>query len=103
VQEAMRIGLGLKARPTVKEMQPLAEPWRPLRGAAAHLRWSYYHAIKKRDGIIPSEPKADATPKAKRTPKAKTVSNAKAVSNTARVAKGSPGRTKIAPRKKLRT
>jgi DNA-3-methyladenine glycosylase II len=35
IQEAMRIGLGLKSRPTVKEMQPLAEPWRPLRGAAA--------------------------------------------------------------------
>ncbi len=26
VQEAMRVGLGLKSRPTVKEMQPLAEP-----------------------------------------------------------------------------
>lgn len=52
VQEAMRVGLGLKARPTVKEMAPLAEPWRPLRGAAAHLWWAYYHAIKKRDGVI---------------------------------------------------
>ena len=52
VQEAMRVGLGLKARPTVKEMAPLAEPWRPLRGAAAHLWWAYYHAIKKREGVI---------------------------------------------------
>lgn len=52
VQEAMRIGLGLKARPTVKEMAPLAEPWRPLRGAAAHLWWAYYHAVKKREGVI---------------------------------------------------
>jgi DNA-3-methyladenine glycosylase II len=52
VQEAMRIGLGLKARPTVKQMAPLAEPWRPLRGAAAHLWWAYYHAVKKRAGVI---------------------------------------------------
>ncbi|NVN88117.1 MAG: DNA-3-methyladenine glycosylase 2 family protein [Rhodopseudomonas sp.] len=52
VQEAMRIGLGLEARPTPKQMAPLAEPWRPLRGAAAHLWWAYYHAIKKREGVI---------------------------------------------------
>lgn len=55
VQEAMRIGLGLKARPSVKEMQPLAEPWRPMRGAAAHLWWAYYHAVKKREGVLASE------------------------------------------------
>ncbi|MDB5565320.1 MAG: HhH-GPD [Tardiphaga sp.] len=52
IQEAMKVGLGLKARPTVKQMTPLAEPWRPLRGAAAHLWWSYYHALKKREGVI---------------------------------------------------
>jgi DNA-3-methyladenine glycosylase II len=52
VQEAMRIGLGLTARPTAKQMAPLAEPWRPLRGAAAHLWWAYYHAVKKREGVI---------------------------------------------------
>ena len=37
VQEAMKIGLGLKTRPTAKQMAPLAEPWRPLarrRGAS---------------------------------------------------------------------
>jgi DNA-3-methyladenine glycosylase II len=106
VQEAMRIGLGLKARPTVKEMQPLAEPWRPLRGAAAHLWWSYYHAIKKRGGVLPSQPKANAAPnsksaaKAKSASKAKSVSNAKGVSNKARVAKGSPAGKTIAARKK---
>ena len=52
VQEAVKIGLGLKTRPTPKEMTPLAEPWRPLRGAAAHLWWSYYRAVKKREGVI---------------------------------------------------
>jgi DNA-3-methyladenine glycosylase II len=52
VQEAVKIGLGLKARPTAKQMAPLAEPWRPLRGAAAHLWWGYYRTIKKREGVI---------------------------------------------------
>jgi DNA-3-methyladenine glycosylase II len=57
VQEAVRIGLGLKQRPTAKEMAWLAEPWRPRRGAAAHLWWSYYRAIKKREGVIGGEQK----------------------------------------------
>ena len=52
VQEAIKIGLGLPARPTEKQMAPLAEPWRPLRGAAAHLWWSYYRAVKKREGVL---------------------------------------------------
>ena len=58
VQEAVKIGLGLKTRPTQKEMAPLAEPWRPLRGAAAHLWWTYYRAIKKREGVIAGTGKA---------------------------------------------
>src|ERR1700682_1543682 len=60
VQEAVKIGLGLKTRPTAKEMAPLAEPWRPLRGAAAHLWWSYYRGLKKREGVIGEPPKANA-------------------------------------------
>ena len=52
MQEAVKIGLGLKTRPTAKQMAPLAEPWRPLRGAAAHLWWSYYRVLKKREGVI---------------------------------------------------
>jgi DNA-3-methyladenine glycosylase II len=52
VQEAVKIGLGLKTRPTSKQMAPLAEPWRPLRGAAAHLWWAYYRVLKKREGVI---------------------------------------------------
>ena len=52
IQEAIKIGLGLKTRPTPKQMAPLAEPWRPLRGAAAHLWWSYYRVLRKREGVI---------------------------------------------------
>src|ERR1700741_1904776 len=60
VQEAVKIGLGLRTRPTAKEMAPLAEPWRPMRGAAAHLWWAYYRAIKKREGVIADKAKANA-------------------------------------------
>src|SRR4030081_3574122 len=52
VQEAVKIGLGLKTRPTAKQMAPLAEPWRPMRGAAAHLWWAYCRAVRKREGVI---------------------------------------------------
>ncbi|GAB1718224.1 MAG: HhH-GPD [Nitrobacter sp.] len=52
LQEAIKVGLGLTTRPTPKQMAPLAEPWRPLRGAAAHLWWAYYKAIKTREGVI---------------------------------------------------
>jgi DNA-3-methyladenine glycosylase II len=59
VQEAIKVGLGLKTRPTVKQMAPLAEPWRPLRGAATHLWWAYYRVLKKREGVIGGAPKAN--------------------------------------------
>ena len=52
VQEAIKIGLGLKERPNAKQMAPLAEPWRPYRGAAAHLWWAYYRVLKKREGVV---------------------------------------------------
>ncbi len=115
IQEAMRIGLGLKSRPTVKEMQPLAEPWRPLRGAAAHLWWSYYHAIKKREGVIAGAATASPKPPAKKTlakmtlanrttakkkpSQPKSVSNTKGVLNKSRVAKSSAKTAKTALRK----
>jgi DNA-3-methyladenine glycosylase II len=51
VQEAMRLAFGLTSRPTAKQMGPLAEPWRPRRGVAALLLWTYYRAVKKRDAV----------------------------------------------------
>lgn len=63
VQEAMKLAFKLKSRPTTKEMGPLAEPWRPLRGVAALLLWTYYRAVKKRDAVpIPPTPPAPPTP-----------------------------------------
>src|SRR5258707_5519215 len=84
VQEAVRIGLKLKERPAAKEMAPLAEPWRPLRGAAAHLWWSYYRAIKKREGAIGGEQEGPKT---------------NSVSNNIAVAKPPSVKAKIAARK----
>jgi len=84
VQEAVKIGLGLKTRPSAKEMAPLAEPWRPMRGAAAHLWWAYYRAIRKREGVIAGKEKANTVS-----------SGASAVSNNVPVAKGSSVEAKI--------
>jgi DNA-3-methyladenine glycosylase II len=50
LQEATRLLLALKARPTSKQMVPLAEAWRPWRGAAACMLWSYYRWSKQREG-----------------------------------------------------
>jgi len=50
LQEAARLAFALKTRPTPKDMGPLAEAWRPWRGAAACLLWSYYRVAKQREG-----------------------------------------------------
>jgi DNA-3-methyladenine glycosylase II len=50
LQEAAKLLLALKSRPTAKEMGPLAECWRPWRGAAAYMLWAHYRANKQRDG-----------------------------------------------------
>lgn len=47
LQDGVRLGLGLKSRPTTREMTAVAEIWRPLRGAAAHLWWAYYRIARR--------------------------------------------------------
>lgn len=49
LQEAVRHAFELDSRPSAKAMGPLAEPWRPWRGVAARLLWTYYRTIKGRD------------------------------------------------------
>jgi DNA-3-methyladenine glycosylase II len=44
LQEAARVAFALPVRPNAKEMQALAEPWRPWRAVAARILWSYYRA-----------------------------------------------------------
>jgi DNA-3-methyladenine glycosylase II len=81
IQEAIKVGLGLTARPTPKQMIPLAEPWRPRRGAAAHLWWAYYKVMKKREGVIAGQPESNAV--------------SKPVLNKSSVAKPKPKRIRI--------
>ena len=50
LQEAARLAFGLAQRPSTKDMLPLAEAWRPHRAVAARVLWSYYRAVKGREG-----------------------------------------------------
>jgi DNA-3-methyladenine glycosylase II len=52
LQEAVREGLGLRDRPGNRDMMKIAEVWRPLRGAAAHLWWAFYHVLKARPATL---------------------------------------------------
>jgi DNA-3-methyladenine glycosylase II len=59
LQEAARLLLGLRTRPSSRDMGPLAESWRPWRGAAACVLWTYYRATKQReDAAIAPTPSA---------------------------------------------
>jgi DNA-3-methyladenine glycosylase II len=62
LQEAARLAFGLRTRPTAKQMGPLAEPWRPYRAVAARLLWTYYRAMKQREGVLVA-PVAPVKPK----------------------------------------
>ena len=68
LQEAARMAFGLHARPTTREMGPLAEKWRPYRAVAARLLWSYYRIMKKREGVLtaPAAEPAKSKPAKKR-------------------------------------
>ncbi len=74
VQEAIRVGLGLKSRPTVKEMAVIGEAWRPYRGAAAHLFWAYYKVVKANgfDPMLPEQTKAPVKSKPRGAAKSRT-------------------------------
>src|SRR6266849_6309529 len=52
LQEAVRLAFALKTRPSSREMLPLAEVWRPWRGVAARVLWSYYRAVKGQSGLV---------------------------------------------------
>ncbi len=70
LQEAARLAFGLAARPNAKQMAPLAEPWRPFRAVAARVLWTYYRALKGREGAPAPSPtlaRLRGLPKPKRT------------------------------------
>jgi DNA-3-methyladenine glycosylase II len=62
LQEAARLLFALQARPSRADMGLLAESWRPWRGAAACMLWTYYRAAKARDGaaILPARSNGSA-------------------------------------------
>jgi DNA-3-methyladenine glycosylase II len=56
LQEALRLGFRLRARPDAREMAKLGESWRPWRGVAAHLLWAYYRVAKTSGfSVLPAE------------------------------------------------
>ncbi len=50
--KAAHHGLGLDARPSIKEMIELAQDWSPHRSAAALLLWRYFAALKNRESSL---------------------------------------------------
>lgn len=50
--KAAHHGLGLDARPTIKQMIGLAQDYAPHRSAAALLFWRYFAALKNRDSSL---------------------------------------------------
>ena len=52
LQEAARLALGLKRRPDARKLEAIAERWRPWRGVAARLLWTYYRGVKRRAGVV---------------------------------------------------
>ncbi|MGB7255577.1 MAG: DNA-3-methyladenine glycosylase 2 family protein, partial [Xanthobacteraceae bacterium] len=90
LQEAARLAFGLRARPSAKEMIALAEPWRPLRAVAARVLWTYYRAVKGREGA-PVVTKILPKAKTKRTVSKGTMSKRTVSKRTVRT-RGANGR-----------
>ena len=73
LQEAVRLLRNDLKRPSARELERLAERWRPHRGAAAHLLWDYYramrHAPSPRPISSPLTPPAIAAQERHRSPR----------------------------------
>ena len=54
LQHAVSDALGLEERPSQKSMVEIAEAWRPWRGVAARLLWSYYAWRRRKDPTTPA-------------------------------------------------
>jgi DNA-3-methyladenine glycosylase II len=54
LQEAARLALHMKKRPDTAKLTAIGERWRPWRAITARLLWSYYRAVKGREGIAPT-------------------------------------------------
>ena len=56
LQYAVKDALLLAERPSLVQMNEVAEVWHPWRGVAARLLWSYY-ALRRRTNAVPPEPR----------------------------------------------
>lgn len=52
ILKAVQHGLGLDARPSIKDMVTIATGWAPYRSAAALLFWRYFAVMRDREGIL---------------------------------------------------
>ena len=88
LQEAARVAFGLAERPSTKDMLPLAEAWRPHRAVAARVLWTYYRAVKGREGapsatkVAPAKPISASKSAAAKTSRGKSKTKAKTKSKT---------------------
>ncbi len=51
LQEAARIAFGKRKRPNAKQLEEIAKRWKPWRGVAARVLWSYYRVVKNREAV----------------------------------------------------
>jgi len=49
LQEALRLADSAETRPSAEALLARAEGWRPYRGVAAHLLWSFYGAVRRNE------------------------------------------------------
>jgi DNA-3-methyladenine glycosylase II len=98
LQEAARLAFGLAERPSTKDMGPLAEAWRPHRAVAARVLWTYYRAVKGREGA-PAAPTTLPANRATKRPATKISLTAKSLAGKTAARSGKNTIKKIAKAK----
>ena len=53
LQESVRAAFSMSERPSIKELQEIAEHWSPWRGVASRLFWAYYRVLKGGKDALP--------------------------------------------------
>lgn len=51
LRESARALFDLEERPSIAELEEMAEAWRPWRAVAARILFAYYHVLKDREGL----------------------------------------------------
>ncbi len=65
----MKRAFALPHRPNAKEMQALAEAWRPWRAVAARVLWTYYRTVAMGKGRANTAPERPVNANAESLPK----------------------------------